>query len=230
MQDIRNTHIHGRASGQNFCDFSISDCVFDGCCIPRQLQPGCWTIIRNVVIQDITNVNCSVNTALIDEVALYNLKRHGDSPLFLWGCVFRHVKLSGKISGIKINRPVTVGTDAARVDQEAWDTHVKKFYESADWALDISEAKFGGGISFEAVPGDKIRRNPETQVLVRRNTLLPSHWKTLDYGNSAFNIGLSWFLDGSLFDSVVLAARMASKEFKRDLAVLAMLRNEGIAE
>jgi hypothetical protein len=116
------------------------------------------------------------------------------------------------------------------VDQQAWDAHVVRFYEATDWALDISDAIFAGGISFEAVPGDKIRRSPETQVLVTRKTLRESDWKALDYGTTAFDIALSWFLDGSLFDSVVLAARTGSKHSKADRAVLSTLRDKGIAQ
>lgn len=230
MQTIREQTIRGRASGQSFQDFDISGCTFDDCDIPPQSLPGAWTMIRNVVLRDATNINCSIRTAMFDEVALHNLKRHGEGPLFLWCCVFRHVTLSGKISGIKINRAVAVGTYAGEVHQDVWDARVEEFYDSVDWALDIAEAKFGGSVSFEAIPGDKVRRNRETQVLVRREQLMKSDWRALDFGKSAFDISLSWFLSDSLFDSVVLAARTASREFRGDLAVLDMLRNEGIAE
>jgi len=230
MQTIREQTVRGRASGQSFQDLDISGCIFDGCYVPRQSLPGAWTVIRNVVLRDATNINCSINTAMFDEVALHNLKRHGEGPLFLWCCVFRHVTLSGKISGIKFNRAVAVGEITGEVHQDVWDARVEEFYGSVDWALDITEAKFGGGVSFEAIPGDKVRRNPETQVLVRRERLTQADWRALDFGNSAFDISLSWFLSDSLFDSVVLAARTASRESKGDLVVLDMLRNEGIAE
>lgn len=165
---------------------------------------------------------------MIEDVSLHNLKRQGNSPLFLWSCVFRHVKVSGKISGVKINRWVTVGTGGSEL-QGAWDACVKKFYEGTDWALDISEAKFAGGISFEAIPGDKIKRDQETQVMVSRDNLVRSDWRSFNYGSTGFDIALSWFLEDSLFESVVLAARMASKSAKSDIEVLDMLRKEGIA-
>jgi hypothetical protein len=230
MREISKTRFYRPPAGSLFCDFSISDCVFDGCYVRRQSDPGNWTVIRDIALRDITQISCAIDTAIIQDVSLHNLKRQGDSPLFLWGCVFRHVTLSGKISGIKINTSVAIGTAASEVDQRAWDAHVVEFYEAVDWALDISEASFAGGISFEAIPGDKIRRNPETQVLVARKTLLESDWKALDYGTSAFDIALSWFLDGSLFDSVVLAARTGSKHSKADRTVLSTLRDKGIAQ
>jgi hypothetical protein len=107
---------------------------------------------------------------------------------------------------------------------------MREFYANIDgWALDISEAKFSGSVSFEAVPGHRVRRDPETQVLVTRDILNRSDWQKLEYGNSAFDIAIRWFLDESLFDSVVLAARMGAKDAKNDVAVLSMLREHGIA-
>lgn len=189
-------------------------------------RPGDWNIIRDVTLVDLIQINASLDTSLLDNVTLHNLKRHGASPLFFWGCVFKHVKLSGSLSGIKINRSV----GPLHPDQQKWDAATVAFYDTVEWALDISDAKFKGGCTFEAIPGHLIRRNPETQVLVTRDKLQASDWRRLQYDGTAKDIGLSWFLSESLFDSVVLAPRSDSKWAKRDLAVLNMLRSEGIAE
>jgi len=221
----------GRVHATSFQDMEVTDCVFEGCYVPRQASLGAWVTVRNISVHNATQINCSINNAIFEGVSMHDLKRQGEAPLFLWCCVFRHVTLSGKISGLKINRslgPIPGGVPKA--DQEAADEQVRQFYLSPDWALDISGAKFGGGISFEALPGSKIKRDPETQVLVSRSAILNSDWESFEYGNSAFNINLSWFLKGSLFESVVLAARMGSKDAKKDLAVLDMLRRQGVAE
>lgn len=189
-------------------------------------RPGEWNIVRDVELVDLIQINASLNTSVLDNVTLHNLKRQGASPIFLWGCVFKHVKLSGSLSGIKINR----SAGPLHHDQQKWDTATVAFYRTVDWALDISEAKFKGGCTFEAVPGHLVRRNPQTQVLVTRDKLNSSDWRQLQYDGTAIDIGLSWFLSESLFDSVVLAARSDPKWAKRDLAVLQMLRSEGIAE
>lgn len=189
-------------------------------------RPGEWNIVRDVELVDLIQINASLNTSVLDNVTLHNLKRQGASPIFLWGCVFKHVKLSGSLSGIKINR----SAGPLHPDQKKWDAATVAFYGTVDWALDISEAKFKGGCSFEAVPGHLVRRNPQTQVLVTRDKLNASDWRQLQYDGTAIDIALSWFLSESLFDSVVLAARSDSKWAKRDLAVLQMLRSEGIAD
>lgn len=228
LREVRNVTFRGRVHVTSFQDLEVADCIFEGCYLPPQATPGSWATIRNVSLHGASQANCSLNAACIEDVSLHDLKRHGDAPLFFWGCVFRHVTLSGKISSLKINR--SIAPLAPPKDQEASDEQVRNFYAATDWALDISRAKFGGGVTFEAIPGSKIKRDPETQVLVSRSALLNSDWKSFDYARSAFNIALSWFLNGSLFDSVVLAARMGSKDAKKDLAVLEMLRRNGVAE
>ena len=229
--EVRDMTFRGRAQAAAIQDMELTDCVFEACYVPRQTSPGAWFTIRNVSLNNASQVNCSINKAIVEDVRLHDLKRQGEAPLFLWGCVFRHVSLSGRISGLKINRslsPIPGGGPPA--DQVASDEQARQFYAATDWALDISRAEFCGGVTFEALPGSKIKRDPDTQVLVSRSALLHSDWESFDYGNSAFNIALSWFLKGSLFDSVVLAARMGSKDAKKDLAVLAMLRQQGVAE
>lgn len=185
-------------------------------------------IIRNIRATDASQMNCGISTAIIENVAIHNLKRTGDAPLFLWGCVFRHVTLSGNISAPKINRSIGVSQELAAL-QPAWDEFARAWYANVDWAIDISRAKFGGGFTLEAVPGDKVLRDPSTQVLVRRVALTNPRWRDLDFDGTAIDIALSWFERHSQFDTVVLAARATAKWAKRDRSVLAMLREHGIA-
>jgi hypothetical protein len=192
--------------------------------------PGQPHIIRNIRATDVSQLNCSIDTAAIENVIVHNLKRTGDAPLFLWGCVFRHVVLSGAISAVKINRPIGVNPEKTARLQPAWDAFTRSWYDSVDWGIDISKAKFGGGFTLEAIPGDKVRRDPATQVLIRRSALVDSDWRKLDYDGTAIDIAISWFEKGSQFDSVVIAARTARKWAKRDVAVLDMLRKCGIAD
>lgn len=227
---IQAQSFSGRADGTIYSDLELDQCTFDGCFLPFRSRSEEWNHVRNVVIRDATQINCSLDGTVIEDVTLHNLKRMGDAPLFLWGCALRRVTVSGKISGLKINRSVSVGAPERALEQQEWDRLVRQHYEATDWALDISKASFGGGVSFEALPGDKVRRDPETQILVRRATLGEADWESLDYGRSAIDTQLSWFLRGSQFDSIVLAARMASKSAKQDLAVLKALRDAGIAE
>lgn len=226
MVDCDGKTFRGSAEQRQFGPCHGRNFTFHGWYLPGSQRPGDWNLVRDVSLIDVIQINASLNTAALEDVTLHNLKRQGASPLFLWGCVFKRVKLSGALSGIKINR----SAGPLHPDQQKWDAAIVAFYKTVDWALDISEAKFKGGCSLEAIPGHLIKRNPETQVLVKRDSLDACDWERLDYDGTAIDIGLSWFLSGSLFDSVVVAARSEPKWAKRDLAVLKMLRSKGIAE
>lgn len=221
----------GARSTSGFSDFDCARVMFDSCYVPLSLVPGEFTVFSDVTLTDVSHVNCSLLTSRLERISLNGMKRLGSDPLFLWGCVFSQVELAGHMSGLKINRRVAAGTIATPAQQAAWDLAVSAYYSDVDWALDISKAKFAGGVTFEALPGEKIKRNVETQVLVRREKLdAAADWQKLDFGGSSFDIALSWFLDGSQFDSVVLAARTASKYGAKDVAVLDMLRKKELAE
>lgn len=233
MQKFRDHWHVGRSNVDRFSDASFVSFDFLGgafpATFPLDIQSGQWRSIRNVELRDIGQENCSLTATALEDIQLHNLKRLGSDPLFLWCCVFRHVVLSGRVSALKINRTFNIGSNDGRI-QKQWDRATLEFYEKTDWALDISAAKFTGAVSFEAIPGELIRRNPETQVLVRRSKLHDVDWQKLDFENTAIDVALSWFLSDSLFDSVVLAAQDNSKWKKREIAVLEMLRRQQIAD
>jgi hypothetical protein len=229
MKEFHSERFFGQARSAEFYDIAFSNCSFEGCTL--QTSPGQPNDIRNIRATDVSQENCSVSTAIVDDVVVHNLKRMGDAPLFLWACVFRHVVLSGAVSAVKINRSIGLRPEETARLQPAWDAFTRNWYESVDWAIDISKAKFAGGFSLEAVPGEKVRRDPATQVLVRRSALADPDWRKLDYDGTPIKYELAWFQNGSSqFDSIVLVARTVGKWAKRDVAVLEMLRRHGIAD
>ena len=230
MREIRDTVISGRATESAYGNAKLDKVTFEACYVPRQEAVGSWTVLSNAALEQVTHINCDIHTSAIQEVSLNGLTRHGSDPVFFWGCVFKHVTLRGKISGIKINRSISALPTTQESAQADWDQKVQEFYRSVDWALDISAAKFPGGVTFEAIPGSKIRINRESQALVKREALLSPEGQNFDFGNSSFKIALGWFQQRSLFDSVVLVARSDSKYAKQDIAMLTALRSAGIAE
>ena len=232
LKEIIDSTIFGKGAtyASEYEDYSIQGTTFQGVNVRRRQVPGEWTAVRNAALENVSHYNCSISTALFENVSVTGLSSKGSAPLFLWSCIYRHVAISGRVAGLKINRNAAAPTLLQPEEQPAWDRAVKRYYENVDWALDISKAKFTGGVTFEAIPGEKIIRDPEHQVLVKRQNLLDLNWQSSDYGKTAFDIALSWFLNSSIFDSVVLAARMASKYAKEDIAVLNTLRNNGVAE
>lgn len=206
---------------------SASDCGFNQCNV-RSVSRG-WNVLSDIRLENVSHWNCGAAGCLFDDVSVHNLKKTGSAPLFLSASVFRHVTLAGNISGLKINRS-ELETLVSEEDRRWRDAEVKAFYSSADWALDISRAKFPNGASFEALPGDKIVRDRKTQALIRRDALKTTDWKALDYRRTAIDIAIGWFENGSLFDAVVVVPRSSSKYREADAAVIEMLRREGVAE
>lgn len=222
-------------SGETFwCDgeprdiFSVSvqDSEFNNCVIRSKVSD--WNRLSEIRLTDVSHMNCALSGCVFEDVSLHNLKKTGSAPLFIWASVFKHTRLTGRISGLKINRSDLSLLDEATRDKRELAT--KKHYESVDWALDISDAKFPNGVTFEAIPGDKIVRDPSTQILVKRASLVGRDWRSLDFDRSAIDIAISWFEDGSMFDSVVIVSRSDSKYRAMDQKILEMLRREGIAE
>ncbi len=206
---------------------NATDCAFNQCFV-RGVSRG-WNVLSGIELQNVSHWNCAASGCVFEEVSLTNLKKTGSAPLYLNASAFRHVTMVGNISGLKINRS-ELATLTSEEDRRWRDEEVKAFYASTDWALDISLAKFPNGATFEAIPGDKIVRNRETQALIRREALSAIDWRALDYRRTAIDIAIGWFEEGSLFDAVVVVPRSSAKYCKTDDAVIEMLRREGIAE
>lgn len=220
----------GRPDKSSYSDLDLADCEFQNCHFLQSVTAGQWNIVRNVTAANVINFNSSADTVCFENVVIQNLKRAGSNPLFMWGCVFERVQLKGVISSTKINRWIDPGSKDSDV-QKLWDQAVVDFYKNVDWALDISAAKFSGSVTFEAIPGDKIRIDPSHQAIVTREKLSSGEWKRIDFDDTALDIGLSWFLQDSLFDSVVVAATIANRKLgRREVEVIERLRDAGIAE
>jgi hypothetical protein len=223
---LKGEHFRGRISGVVWEDLVLEDCEFTACVIARD-NGRPQNRLERIEVKHAAQLNCSIRETLLRDVRLHGLKRLGDAPLFLWGCLFERVTLSGRISAVKINRSITLPEPLER--QRVHDAATIQFYAISDWALDISRAEFPGGVSFEAIPGDKVRRDPTRQVLVSRAALAEHNWRAVDYDGTAINIELGWFESKSLFNNIVLAARCDRKWAKRDQAVFRRLCDAGIA-
>lgn len=211
----------------NLSHIRATDCAFNQCSV-RNLSRG-WNTFSDVHLENASHWNCSATGCVFDGISVKNLKKTGSAPLFLNASVFRHVTLVGNISGLKINRS-ELESLVSEEDRRWRDAEIVAFYSSTDWALDISRAKFPNGATFEALPGDKIIRDQKTQALIRRDALKAIDWKALDYRQTAIDIAIGWFENGSLFDTVVVVPRSGSKYRDADTAVIEMLRREGVAE
>jgi len=185
---------------------------FDG--PPREL------VARNVRAVDCRADRCHAQNAYFDEVVVENLQT---SPMMhLYGCVFRHVVLRGRIGPMMAVGP---NTTLPKPERTARAAAVVEAYQDIDWALDISEASFVDA-DFYYVPGHLVRRDPQNQFLLRRESFADMDVSTLP---TVAKFAVMRF-ESTPFDSIVAVAPKGSKEFERDLDALEYLRSRGLAE
>ena len=207
--------------------FEARGCLFENCTLAAVGPPGIYSHIASARLIACRQHASGVSGAILDDVIIEGLGRVGRMPLFLSAVVFRHVELRGAISFFKLGPAAQVTATSQQTAK--WIEAHSSFYRSVDWALDISRAEFTFGPDLHFVPGHLIRRDPESQVLVRRRRLEGAAWRELPWGSS-IKLAIQWFLEDGPFDSAVLVAARRTKAFATERAALEMLRSEGLAE
>lgn len=103
-----------------------------------------------------------------------------------------------------------------------------RYYAEVDWALDISEAEFTGVEMYRSgIPATLVRRDPETQVVVTRDSVTNGDWRAACDGSSVW-VAIERFLSSGFQDAVLIAEKRA-KHLAEDLAAFRRLRDIGVA-
>jgi len=85
-----------------------------------------------------------------------------------------------------------------------------------DWALDISEAAFLE-CDLRGIPANLIRRDPETQMIVRRSDFEDGRWKRDIPASSSWVVSIETMLEFKYADRMLVAAkRSGAFELLRD--------------
>jgi hypothetical protein len=144
-----------------------------------------------------------------------------------WACVFRHVTLRGVIGRIIVNSNWgATGVESAQLRE--FDDANAAYYESVDWALDISEGKFVD-LDIRGIPAALIKRDPVSQVVVRREKVMEGKWRELDLAGTHWRTALELFLKWGHPDDVLVAPKRSAK-YKILQKGLDKLREAGVAE
>lgn len=208
-------------------DVTITRCTMNACCFGTTAhKPSERRKVRNVTLIDCVANNCSVGPIIVEDVTIQGLKCTDFRAL---GAVYRHVRIRGRCGYLMLNAPwkedsYKLKPDFARADAE--------FYKTVDWSLDISEAEFSSPIDIRYGPSSLVRRDLETQVIVRRDKVEAAQ----DFWRSSADLaGTFWpiMLDNMLLFGMqdrVLAAPKRRKDFAKQLEGLRLLRREGIAD
>jgi hypothetical protein len=216
---------YDRNSGRTFSDLEFRQCRFVSSGISISRNPRKRSTVRNVRLIQCEVLGCAIDTAIIEDVLVDGLKTNG---LFqTWGAVFKHVTLRGKIDRIMLSPAVAPGV-AKPHEQRAFDEANAAYYSTVDWALDISEGIFEE-CDIRGVPSHFIRRDPATQVIVRREKALQGTWRQLDLSKTYWATAIEGLLEEGDPD-VVLVAPKRHPRYLQLLDGLKMLRDVGVAE
>jgi hypothetical protein len=209
-------------SHRTFEDLELVRCEFTGANLAQFDDPEFNLVVRNVTATRCTVKRSGVQGVRFEEVLIDGLTT-GSAPA-LHGCVFRHVTLRGRIGGLLFQPPnPTLPADV----REAFTAGALRYYQDVDWAIDITEAEFAGDVNFFFVPGHLVRRDVETQYLLRRET-----FAGMDLGGFPLlaRVAVERF-EATPFDSIVAIAPKRDKTFFPKMkAAMDELRNAGLAE
>jgi hypothetical protein len=205
-------------------DVTLERCTFKGCVfgcgVERPAERG---KIHNVVARDCTVYRCSIETAIIEDVTLENLRV--GLGFTIRAAAYRHVKFRGDCRGVQLTELIPVPDDRERI--VSFHRANVAFYEGVDWALDISEVDYVGVACW--VPARLIRRDPERQVVVRREKVDAMRATFVAMaerypGLPLINMGL-WDLD-----EMIVSVSKRAKNFKELMEGLQELRDTGLAD
>jgi hypothetical protein len=209
-------------------DATLERCWFFACHYGMTAtSPGDRRRIKNVEINACKATNNSwLGPVLVEDVTINGLQTRG--LCIAWGAVFRHVRIRGRCGRFMLTSPPTTSTPPIVVRQFERDNEA--FYEGTDWALDISKGEFEE-LDIRSVPADLIRRDPETQVVVRIAKVEATQhvWRCLELSGTPWGLALSNMLQWRL-ESTVLVAPKRRKDVAHWVAGLRLLQKEGIAD
>jgi hypothetical protein len=203
-------------------------CTFAACAYGSTAQtPTLRRKLKDIAMLDCraTN-NSSLGPAIVEDVEVTSLSTEG--LCIAWGAAYKRVHLKGACGRIML-ADLPVGVHSASKISHFEEANAK-FYEGVDWALDISLAEVEE-LDIRNVPARLIRRDPETQVVVRRERVLAlrEQWRGLDLAGTPWPNSLQNMLTGEAADKVLVAPKRR-RDFSRWLEGLRLLQRAGVAD
>lgn len=214
-----------RNSGRIFSDMEFRRCRFRSVAISITGNPHRRSVVRNVNLVQCETLVCTVYPAVFEDVVVDGLKTH--QLLQTWGAVFKHVTLKGNIDRIMMSPIIRAGWAKPR-EQCAFDTANAAYYALVDWALDISEGLFME-CDIRSVPAHLVRRDPVTQIVIKRDKALSGAWRQLDLSGTYWPTAIEFLLERGDPD-VVLVAPKRDPRYGVHLDGPRKLRDAGVAE
>ncbi len=201
-------------------DAEFEQCQFEGGSVAQFDDPSCGLVVKNVLLRKCRGGAVQLHGVRFENVTVDGITNR--SGLQLRSCIFDQVTLRGKIGPIMT---MEAHTSIPAELRAAFREQAVKLYADIEWALDISEAEFSD-VDLSFVPGDLVRRDPETQFLIHREAARSA---TLD-SLPAYASVLTERAALSPYDATVAPVPTRSKNADKYRAELQILRDRGIAE
>jgi len=203
-----------------YSGFELDGAVFEQCTL-AQFEHPLETVVRDASLTRCKATGkCFIHGVKFENVTVQDFA--ADELVDLAACVFRNVVLEGAIGPFITTRahPSLGGERREEITQL-----MVEYYRAVDWALDISRGEFQDA-TLPMVPGHLVRRNPETQFLVKREPLEAYPHEELPLIGKSYRRRFST----SPFDSLVVVAPTRSDAFGKIQAQLSEMRELGLAE
>ena len=215
-------------------DIEFRRCSVDMCQHPpRQNDPSERPVIRGVRLFRCKVAASDLPPVIAEDCVIDTITFHRGiwGPQRIAGAAFRHVVIRGNVTGAVAFTPGPAFM-GYRADRDAtMDSYVvanRRYYQDVDWALDISEARFTSVEFGSGIPASLIRRDPSTQVVLRRSAVVDGRW-TDQVDDQLARIWIEDLLRSGFDDTVLVAAKRGPK-FAEVMAVIARLREAGLVE
>lgn len=203
-----------------YSNFELNGALFEHCTLAQFDRP-LETVVRDASLTSCKATGpCFVHGVKFENVTVRYFV--ADEAVDFAACVFRNVVLEGTVGPFITTRahPSLGGERRAEISQL-----MVEYYREVDWAIDISRGAFVDA-TLPMVPGELVRRDPETQFLVKRAPLEAYPQAELPFIGKSYRRRFST----SPFDSFVAVAPTRSNTFEKLHAQLSELRALGLAE
>lgn len=219
---VEQLHAWRTARNEMIRDVAFVRCKNLGGGLSTYGAPVHRSMMRNVSITD-----CSVHSyfghgAVFEEVTIDRL-RTSRCPVILDACVFRHVTLKGNCGSFLLNADIEYDHPSRSA---AFRVANHSFFESVDWALDISDVRATCLELRGCIPAKLVRRDPGDQVVMTREVALEGRWRDFE-PPPHFSTGVWAFLQDCEADNVFCAYRK-SKDYKDEVSYFNRLRSHGL--
>jgi len=203
---------------------SIASVAFHNNSIGIPSKPKDRCVIRDVSVYRCEHWACHAYGALFEDVTVTDIRGGGKAPSFLWGCVYSRVTLRGLISGLLFRwqlDPNDVTTSKRFLASNL------ALYESIDWALDISAAKFSFLQCLTGVPPKLVRINPEVHFVLSLKAA--SELVSRSAAKDIWAICAEELIESGM-DSVVIVVGGSGKKQQAEIQSALALRAEGLLQ